>query len=57
MDVPIIVVNRGGFYESLLNLINDLIKQGAVSEGVNKLYEVITEVNEETIAPILDKIK
>lgn len=56
-DIPIVILNLGGFYDSLINLMNDLIKQGAVNKEIHKLYDIITEVSEETITPILEKIK
>ena len=57
IDVPIVVINLDGFYDTLIALINDLVKQGAVTEEIHKLYDVITSVNEDTIVPILRKIK
>ncbi len=52
IDVPIVVLNLNGFYDTLIALIEDLVKQGAVMEGIHKLYDVITEVSEDTIVPI-----
>ncbi len=52
IDVPIVVLNLNGFYDTLIALIEDLVKQGAVTEGIHKLYDVITEVSEDTIVPI-----
>jgi len=56
IDVPIIVINLDGFYDTLIALIEDLVKQGAVTEEIHKLYDVITEVNENTIVPIFKKV-
>ena len=56
IDVPIVILNLDGFYDSLLNLINELIRQGAVNEEIHNLYDVITEVNDNTITPFLKKI-
>ena len=56
IDVPIVVINLDGFYDTLIALINDLVKQGAVTEEIHKLYDVITDVNEDTIVPILKEI-
>ena len=56
IDVPIVIINIDGFYDVLIALIHDLVKQGAVTEEIHKLYEVITDVNENTITPILKKI-
>ncbi len=56
IDVPIVVINLDGFYDTLIALINDLVRQGAVTEEIHKLYSVVTDVSEETIVPILNKI-
>lgn len=56
MDVPIVMLNLDGFYDTLINLICDLVRQGAVTEEIHKLYDVITEVNEETIGMLLKQI-
>lgn len=56
IDTPIVVLNLDGFYDTLIALINDLVRQGAVVEEIHKLYDVITDVNEDTIAPILKNI-
>ena len=55
INVPIVVLNLGGFYDSLLALINDLVKQGAATEEIHNLYDVVTEVDENTIIPLLTK--
>ena len=55
IDVPIVVINLDGFYDTLIALIKDLVKQGAVTEEIHKLYDVITDVNADTIVPILIK--
>ncbi len=56
IDVPIVVLNLNGFYDTLIALIEDLVKQGAVTEKIHKLYDVITEVNEDTIVPIFKNV-
>ena len=56
INVPIVVINLDGFYDTLIALINDLVRQGAVTEEIHKLYDVITDVNEDTIAPILNDL-
>ncbi len=53
---PIVVINLDGFYDTLIGLINDLVRQGAVTEEIHKLYSVVTDVSEETIIPVLNKI-
>lgn len=56
INVPIVVLNLGGFYDSLLTLINDLVTQGAATEEIHNLYDVVTEVDEDTIIPLLTGI-
>ncbi len=56
ISVPIVVINLDGFYDTLISLIRDLVRQGAVTEEIHKLYDVIDDVNEETIVPILKDI-
>jgi len=56
IDVPIIVLNLDGFYDALIALINELIKNGAVTEGIQNLYEIVTDINDETIRPILARL-
>ena len=56
IDVPIVVINLDGFYDTLIALINDLVRQGAVTEEIHKLYDVITDVNDGTIVPKLKEI-
>ena len=56
IDVPIIVINIDGFYDTLITLIKDLVRQGSVTEEIYSLYSVVTDVNEEIIAPILNNI-
>lgn len=56
IDVPIVILNLDGFYNVLISLINDLVRQGALTEEIHKLYEVVTQVSEETIVPIFKRI-
>ena len=56
INVPIVVLNLDGFYNSLICLIEDLVKQGAVIEDVHKLYDVFTDISEESIVPILKMV-
>ena len=53
IDVPIVILNLEGFYDTLIALIDDLVRQGAVTQEIHKLYDVVIDVNDETIAPIL----
>lgn len=56
LDVPVVVINLDGFYDSVLNLLNDLVRQGAATEEIHKLYFVISDVSEDTINPILKDV-
>lgn len=56
IDTPIVVLNLDGFYDTLIALINDLVRQGAVTEKIHKHYDVATDVSDETIVPILKDI-
>jgi len=52
----IVVLNLDGFYDTLITLIEDLVDKGAVTEEIHNLYEVIEDVTEEKIVPVLEKI-
>lgn len=56
INVPIVVINLDGFYDTLISLIHDLVRQGAAQEQIHKLYSVIDDVTEETVLPILKDI-
>jgi len=57
IDVPIVILNIDGFYDTLIELIKDLVRQGALTEGIHKLYDVVTNVSEKTIVPILKTVR
>ena len=57
IDTPIVVLNLDGFYDTLIALINDLVRQGAVTEEIHKLYDVVTDVGDEKIIALLNGIK
>lgn len=57
INAPIVILNIDGFYDTLIDLINDLVRQGAVMEGIHKLYDVLTDITDEKIVPILDELK
>lgn len=42
---PIVILNIDGFYDSLISMIDDLVKKGAVIEDIHKLYDVVCEVD------------
>lgn len=57
LTAPIVVLNLNGFYDSLLVLIKDLVKQGAVIDEVHNLFDVVTTVDDEKIVSLLGEIK
>ncbi len=57
LTAPIVVLNLNGFYDSLIVLIDDLVKQGAVIEDVHNLFDVVTSVDDEKILSLLKEIK
>lgn len=57
MDTPIVVLNLDGFYDSLLSLLEDLIKKGAAGEKILDLFDVVTDTNEKKLLSILESIK
>ncbi len=57
MDKPIYILNIDGFYDSLLAFMDDLVKKGAVGEGIYDLYEVVDSVEDTKIFEELEKIK
>ena len=57
INIPIIVINIDGFYDSLLNLIDDLVNQGAVVKDIYSMFDVADDVNSEIITKLLKKIK
>ena len=57
ISAPIVVLNIGGFYDALLALMQSLIDQGAVSDSIYKLYDVVDSVDAPKLLEIFDKIK
>lgn len=53
---PIVVLNLDGFYDSLLALIDDLIRQGALIEGVYELFDVVTKVDDPKLLGYFEEI-
>ncbi len=54
---PVVVINIDGFYDSLLKLIDDIVKLGAAKESLFDLFEVVNSVDDERIAEILKNVK
>ena len=57
ITAPIVVVNTEGFYNSLLKLIDDLVKQDAVTPNVYSMFTVVNDVNDDEISKILIDLK
>lgn len=57
LSAPIVVLNFEGFYDSLIGLIESLVRQGAVSSGIYDLFDVVKDVNDEKIVKYMEKIK
>lgn len=55
LRTPIVVLNLNGFYDSLLVLIDDLVKQGALAREIHQLFNVVTAVDDETILSLLQQ--
>ena len=56
MDTPIVVLNLDGFYDSLIALLHDLIRQGAAGEKILKLFDVVDSIDDEKLSDILCKV-
>ncbi len=57
ISAPIVILNLDGFYDSLLKLIEDIVKFGAAKESLFDLFEVVTSVDDERLVEILTEIK
>ena len=57
LDVPIVILNLNGYYDSLVALIDDMVKYRAAGIGIKELIEVIDDVNDDRIINYFKKIK
>ncbi len=57
LTAPIVVLNLNGFYDSLLKLMDDLIRQGAVLQEIYQLFDVVESVDDEKVLHYLHTIK
>lgn len=57
LTAPVVVLNLNGFYDTLLNLIDDLIEQGAVIPEIHNLFDVVDSVDDEKLLNYLHTIK
>ena len=57
MKTPIVLLNLGGFYDSLLALLDSLIAQKAAGEKIRTLFDVVTDIHDEKLASLLKNVK
>ncbi len=57
MTEPIILLNLNGFYDTLLNFINDIIKSGAAKDSLLDLFEVVNTVEDKRLREVLRQVK
>lgn len=57
LTAPIVILNLNGFYDSLLALIEDLVRRGAVIKDVYHLFDVITDVDAKTVSALLNEVQ
>ena len=57
LSSPIVILNINGFYDSLIALIDDLVKSKAVIEEIRNYFDVITDVNSEILINHFNTIK
>lgn len=57
IDAPIVVLNLDGFYDSLIALVNDLVKNKAVIPEIITYFDVITKIDDESVSEYFNKLK
>lgn len=57
LSAPIVVLNLDGFYDTLIALIDDLVRQGALTEGVYDLFDVTDSVESPMLCKLLMDLK
>ena len=57
ISTPIVVLNVDGFYNSLIKLIEDIVKSGAAKASIFDLFEIVDSVDDERLVNILREIK
>lgn len=56
ISTPIVILNLDGFYNSLLALMDDLIKQGALIPGIYDFFDVVTSAEDPKLLGYLEEI-
>ncbi len=57
LSAPIVVLNLDGFYDSLIKLVEDIVKSGAAKESLFDLFEVVDAVDDEKLIKILKETR
>jgi len=57
IENPLVILNLEGFYDTFVALIDDIIKNGAATEGIKKYFDVVTSVDDPIISEYLENIK
>lgn len=57
LEKPIVVLNVNGFYDKLIELIDDLVKNKTVIADIDKYYDVICSPDDKKLIQILKDIK
>ncbi len=57
LNKPIVVLNHNGFYDKLLELMNDLVKRKTVIDNISEYYEVIDSADDPRLVQIMEEIK
>lgn len=57
LSAPIVILNLDGFYDTLIALMDDLVRQGALGEDAYKLFDVVDSVDDELIIKYLEEIR
>jgi uncharacterized protein (TIGR00730 family) len=57
LDRPIVILNYNGFYDKLLELMDDLVKNKAVIDNISEYYDVITSADDPKFTKILKNVK
>lgn len=56
LNAPIVILNLGGFYDSLIALVNDLIKNNAAADEVRNYFHILDSVDKKEISSVLGKV-
>lgn len=57
IDTPIVILNINGFYDSLINLLNDLIALKVVGNEITTYFDVVESVEDKALIERFNEIK